>query len=97
MAKVYLYGRGGEGTLEFSDNPRSYPMGFQLKFNKRVVREDIKTYLTTKRDFNIPESKRLDDYRVDHVKPVDHVTYLWLALCELATNVDVSFYEKEKK
>lgn len=97
MVKIYLSGRGGKGTLEFQDDPRSYPMGFSLKFNKRIVRKDIVDYLTTKRDFSIPESQRLDDYRVDNKRPIDHITYFWLALCELKARLDVEFKETEKK
>ena len=94
MAKVKLKGRGGNGFLEFPDEPSSYPMGFEVRFNKKVVREDIIKYLTSKRKFSIPESQRLDDYRVDNAKPVDDILYFWQSLMELQTHIDVEFSER---
>lgn len=92
MAKLKLKGRGGTGFLEFPDKPKSYPMGFEVKFNRKVVREDIINYLTSKRKFSIPESQRLDDYRIDNVKPIDDILYFRQSLNELETHTDVKFF-----
>jgi hypothetical protein len=39
-------------------------------------------YLTTPRDFTIPESQRIDDFRIDRARPTENRTYMELALCE---------------
>jgi hypothetical protein len=41
----------------------------------------LKKYLTTTREFRIPESQRIDDFRVDNAKPTESRVYLELALC----------------
>ena len=42
-----------------------------------------------KREFNIPESQKIDDFRVDKVFPKDSTTYFELTMCTLFANTGV--------
>lgn len=49
----------------------------------------VKRYMGTTREFMIPVSQELDDYRIDKAKPGDQLTYFELALCTLHANTGV--------
>lgn len=52
-------------------------------------RKEIEKYLNTEREYRIPESNRIDDYRIDKNKPIDGLTYFQLAMSTLHTKTDV--------
>ena len=52
-------------------------------------KKEVKKYLAKKREFKIPESQKIDDYRIDKAYPKDSQTYFELAMCELYTHTDV--------
>ena len=72
------------GKVVFSDNKV-----LTVIFPDQKVAKQIEKYLNTEREFKIPESQRIDDYRVDKAKPVDELTYLELALCTIHNELGV--------
>ena len=52
-------------------------------------RKEIEKYLNTIREYRIPESNRIDDYRIDKAKPIDGLTYFQLAMSTLHFNTKV--------
>jgi thermostable 8-oxoguanine DNA glycosylase len=43
-------------------------------------------------EFRIPESNRVDDFRIDRVRPTKNRTYMELALCTLFANTGFWVY-----
>ena len=62
---------------------------FTVTFPNADIVEDVQQYCTAKRDFKIPESNKIDDFRVDNVSPLAGIVYFELALCELYINTGV--------
>jgi len=85
MIKVTIMKEGKEGIIEYSEDDR-IP---KITFPDKNVTEEIKTYLTTEREFRIPESPRIDDYRIDKEVPTKDEMYFSLALCTLWANTEV--------
>ena len=81
-----------EGLIEYDD---SSPVKFKVSFPDEKIRQDIITYLTTPREFWIPESQRIDDYRIDVESPVADKMYFVLALCELKSRLEVELIKTE--
>ena len=77
MTKVGIKGFGHKGTIEFDD---SEPVNYTVTFPDDKIRQRIITYLNTPQEYRIPESQRIDDYRIDRVKPVAGPMYFDLAL-----------------
>jgi len=74
------------GLVEYDDETKLV----SVSFPDRTIKSSVVSYLTTPQDFWIPESNRIDDYRVDKNKvPTENLTYLKLALCTLNTNTGV--------
>ena len=80
------------GTIEYNDSKAVVNI-------EGPVKNDIERYLHTSRKYWIPESQRIDDFRIDTAKPVDSLTYFELALCTLfdKLGVYVDWYFKRKK
>jgi len=62
---------------------------FSVIFPDSTVVDTVTKFLNTEREFYIPESKNIDDYRIDKAKPVEHITYFELALCVLHANTGI--------
>jgi len=77
---------GVEGSLEFTD---SAPVKFQVVHENPQVVERVRSHFTTPRQFRVPESQRIDDFRVDFVEPVLDKNYFLQALCTLDAETDV--------
>ena len=77
---------GQTGTIKYDAEDLKH---FEVDFPDDDKEGEIVDYLTTRRDFHIPESQRIDDYRIDRALPTDHVTYFELALCTLHANTEV--------
>jgi len=73
---------GVKGTITF-DNVENKKVNFSLDFGDDGVKSEVENYLTTEQEFWIPESDRIDDYRVDKEKPTKSPMYFSLALCTL--------------
>jgi len=85
MIKVTVMKDGKEGTIEYSEEDKTP----KIKFPDSQVVSDIMKHLTTEREFRIPESQRIDDYRIDKVVPTTNEMYFSLALCTLWANTNV--------
>lgn len=55
-----------------------------ISFPDKEKARKIKSCLTKKQEFKIPESQRIDDYRVDVVSPTENEDYFLMALSGLA-------------
>jgi len=86
MAKVKISHNGQTGTIEYIEGDLE---NFKVSFPDVKKSQEIIKYFTTEREFHIPESQRIDDYRVDKALPTDHITYFELALSTLYANTDV--------
>ncbi|MFC1876624.1 hypothetical protein ACFL2E_05045 [Thermodesulfobacteriota bacterium] len=80
MTIVDIKGFGKEGQIEFDD---SNPVKYSVIFPDEKIREQIIQYLNTPQEYRIPESQRIDDFRIDWAKPTDDMMYFDLALCTL--------------
>jgi len=65
------------GAVRYDERRREVRVGID---GPRAAAEQ---HLTAPREFRIPESGRVDDYRVDRARPTDNRTYMELALCTL--------------
>jgi hypothetical protein len=63
------------GWVNYDEETKKLTIEYEGDFS------ELKKYLTTAREFRIPESQRIDDFRVDKVKPTESRVYLELALC----------------
>lgn len=85
MIRVGIRKEGQKGTIEYNSGTKEFAVDFP---DTRTVSQ-INKYLTTKREFRIPESGKIDDYRIDNALPVSNETYFRLALSTLFVNVEV--------
>jgi len=81
-----------EGSIEYED---SSPIKFLVSFPNEDIRQQIITYLNTPREYWIPESQRIDDYRIDVESPVVNKMYFELALCELKSRLGIGLVGTE--
>ena len=79
-----------EGSIEYED---SSPVKFIVSFPNEDICQQIITYLSTPREYWIPESQRIDDYRIDLESPIADKMYFELALCELKSRLGVALTE----
>jgi len=77
----------GQGKGVVSYNTKSKVI--EVDYPSESIRQSILSYLMTKREFQIPESQQLDDYRIDKAYPSDNITYFQLAMCTLWANTGV--------
>ena len=73
------------GIITYEEKPKT----LEVMFPDSKIKTRILTYLNTKRDYRVPESDNLDDYRVDRRRPIDSLMYLELALNTMYTTIDV--------
>ena len=89
MAMVEIQNSEAIGSITYTESGKD-PVEFKVKFRDQKTRRKIIKYLTTSRDFWIPESSKLtDQYRVDNVVPTKMEHYFELALMEMANALDI--------
>ncbi len=86
MPTVDIKGFGKKGKIEFDDTK---PVNYSVTFPDEKIREQIIQYLNTPQEYRIPESQRIDDFRIDWAKPIDDMMYFDLALCTLYNELDI--------
>ncbi|MBW8001748.1 MAG: hypothetical protein FVQ80_06960 [Planctomycetes bacterium] len=74
-----------KGSVEYLEKIKD----FIVSIDDSVISEAIQRYLTTEREFKIPESQKIDDYRIDSAKPAENRTYFELSLNTLYANTGV--------
>ena len=57
-------------------------------FHNESKRLEIINYLTTEMSFKIPESQKIDDYRIDKAQPTESLMYMELALCTMLAKIN---------
>ncbi len=60
-----------------------------VEFPDEALRMKVESYLSAEREYRIPVSQQLDDYRVDKQVPTESLMYMQLALCELYMTLGV--------
>ena len=65
------------------------PADFEVFHPDDDIFEKVLDYLSTKQDYWIPESNRVDDYRIDEGLPTDSEMYFSLALSALMNHTGV--------
>ncbi len=83
--KVNVNKDGVKGTIEYLGKIKD----FIVSIDDSAISEAIQRYLTTEREFRIPESQKIDDYRVDTAKPAENRTYFELSLNTLYAKTGV--------
>ena len=73
------------GIIEYEEKSKT----LEVMFPDSKIKTRILTYLNTKRDYRVPESDVLDDYRIDGRRPIDSLMYMELALNEMYVAIDV--------
>jgi len=71
--------KDAKGFVVYSEQDKSVEISLPDPTDESIVEQ----YFNNVREFKIPESPRIDDYRVDKVKPIESETYFRLALCTL--------------
>jgi hypothetical protein len=83
--KVDFEHEGHIGQINYDTKTKD----LEVTFPDESKRKEIVNYLTTEMSFRIPESQKIDDYRIDKVKPVESLTYMELALCTMLAKISV--------
>lgn len=81
--KIKISKNGNEGLVSYNRKK------LNVDFPDTETKEKILTYFTTKREYKIPEPKRIDDYRIDFEMPTKNKMYFELALNTLHMNTGV--------
>ena len=90
MATVELQTVDAIGTLTYDEMEKDGKVAFEVLSESSSLKNMIKQYFTKKRDYDIPESQVLDDYRLDKdVVPTKGLMYFELALMELSVQRQV--------
>lgn len=94
MLRVPISINGQRGIVEYTPETKE----LRVDHPDDDVKRKVTRYLRKERDFWIPESNRIDDYRVDKAKPIDGQTYMDLGLSSMwsETGVWVHWEEAEE-
>jgi len=84
---------GAKGSLIYDDNPDAKPVSFAVLSDDMKLVNKLEKYFNRKREFYIPESQLIDDYRKDYARPVDELTYFEISITELSSRIGVDFNE----
>jgi hypothetical protein len=77
--RVGIIHEGKQGMVTYDAQKKE----FRVEHPEKSVVERVIAYLNTKQKFRIPESNRLDDFRVDIVLPGESKMYAELALSSM--------------
>jgi hypothetical protein len=77
MMRVGIEKGGKRGTVRYDERRR------EVEVDYGGPRAAVELHLTAPREFRVPESARVDDYRLDRARPTENRTYMELALCTL--------------
>jgi len=77
--KVPISKGSSEGFVLYNETDQAVDVSLTDPIEETLV----ENFFNQVRDFKIPESQRIDDYRIDKVKPIESEMYMRLALCVL--------------
>jgi hypothetical protein len=60
----------------------------EVDFPVAAGQQRVINYLTTEKSFRIPESQKIDDYRIDKARPTESLMYMELALCTMLAKIN---------
>jgi len=83
--KVKILYEDKEGFVKYNEEDQEV----SIDFPDEEMADEIERFLTSHRAFRIPESDRIDDFRVDYAYPYEERTYFELAMCELFSETGV--------
>lgn len=86
MEVVFIHFENKEGRIVY--DPENLA-DFKVEFPDEAKREEIEIYLKSEREFWIPESDAIDDYRTDKARPIDDIIYFELSLSSLYGHTQV--------
>jgi hypothetical protein len=75
--RIEIVKDGRRGMVEYDEAASRVTVTFDGPAGAAVA------HLTEPREFQVPESQRIDDYRVETARPTDSRMHMELALCEL--------------
>lgn len=85
-----------ETTVEITNNNKSGLVSYDtelktitVEFPDEEVRKGVENYLALEKEFKVPESQQIDDYRVDKAFAKDSLMYFELSMCTLDANTGV--------
>jgi len=90
MESIGIKYNGIRGEIIYDEND---PKNFRIEHSDPDVVEKVTEFLNEKRKYPIPESGRIDDYRIVEAMPTDNVTFFELALNVLAVSTGVFITE----
>ena len=73
------------GKVVYDDAAKSV----SVTFPNTKIKQQVEGYLNTEREFRIPQSDMVDDFKVETAKPTENRTYFELAMCTLYTSTGV--------
>lgn len=91
--KVDISREDVRGTVEYFEKDKTYV----VSIDDSLISEAVQTHLNTEREFFIPETPGLDDYRTDVAMPTDNSMYFSLALCTLHAETGVWVHWNSKR
>lgn len=84
---------GNEGILQYDDDLNQRAVVWGLFEGDDQLKEKLKKYFLTERDYRIPESQDLDDYRIETAKPILKIDYFQLSLSTLYIETGIKLIE----
>lgn len=91
--KATIQANGKKGVIHYADDVR--PVPFSVDHPDQEIVKKVTDYFQTRREFNIPESNKIDDYRVYTAMPTDTPTYFELSLCTLHIKTGIDLLKTE--
>jgi hypothetical protein len=83
--KVAIHNDDAKGFVHYNESTKE----IVVEFPDGSVKKKVENYLHKRRAYKIPESQRIDDYRVDNEYPYTSKMYFELAMCTLYHNTNV--------
>ena len=98
MATVRLQNKDGTGILTYDAPEGDGPVEFAVDTKVEGIRNVVNRYFNRSRDYSIPESQEIDDYRQEEQVPTKDISYFELALMEFQAETDIQvFWPKDQK
>ena len=75
MATVRLQNKEGTGILTYDAPEGDGPVEFAVDTKVEGIRNVVNRYFNRSRDYSIPESQKIDDYREEKQVPTKDISY----------------------
>jgi len=75
--------RGDERGFLFYNELAIGKINYKIETESERMKRDLDEYFNQRKEFKIPETDEIDDYRTDVVKPIEDSMYFDLSLCSL--------------